>query len=100
MLDDRTRLKLDAIQMRIDNELYLRRHPEIKDIMGYLTSQVLVSRPDNIQDYLMDLMADPDLPAKVAKHRAETPAVAGEQQQQRHRVAAAPAAPAATVSEQ
>ncbi len=34
--------------MRIENELYLRNHPEIKDILGYFMNQVLLKHPENI----------------------------------------------------
>lgn len=63
----RANLKQDSIQTRVDNELYLRNHPEVKEILNYLLSEILIARPENVQDFATDLLADPKLKAKIIK---------------------------------
>ncbi|KAJ3213474.1 hypothetical protein HDU67_002855 [Dinochytrium kinnereticum] len=63
-------LKADTIQMRIDNELYLRSHPEIKHILDYTLRQVLEHQPDDVEEFTAAIFADPNLSAKVKEHSA------------------------------
>ncbi|KAJ3009297.1 UNVERIFIED_CONTAM: RIIa domain-containing protein 1 [Siphonaria sp. JEL0065] len=49
--EQRATLKGDVIQTRIDNEHYLRDHPEIKDILNYFMGQVLLKKPENVRDF-------------------------------------------------
>ena len=37
--------------MRIDNEYYLRNHPEIKTILDYFMHEILVQRPADVLDF-------------------------------------------------
>ncbi|KAJ3322341.1 hypothetical protein HDU76_013894 [Blyttiomyces sp. JEL0837] len=60
----RENLKGDAIQTLIDNELYLRKHPEIKQILEYFMNQVLLNKPKNVHDFA----TDPELKPKVIRH--------------------------------
>lgn len=36
------------ISTRIQNELYLRKHPEVKDILHYVMNQVLLTHPEDV----------------------------------------------------
>ncbi|KAJ3192849.1 hypothetical protein HK101_005877 [Irineochytrium annulatum] len=56
------------IQMRIDNEQYIRKHPEVKDVLNYFMRQVLLNKPEDLQDFAADFFSDPDLAAKVQGH--------------------------------
>ncbi|KAK6098120.1 hypothetical protein MT418_002176 [Batrachochytrium dendrobatidis] len=46
-----TQLDQDKIQLRIENELYIRQHPEIRNIIGYFIQKVLVHRPVNLPEF-------------------------------------------------
>ncbi|KAJ3000331.1 RIIa domain-containing protein 1 [Globomyces sp. JEL0801] len=63
--DTKEKLKSEKIQLRIENELYLRNHPEIKDIISYFVSKVMTQRPDNIQKFAVELLSDLNLKNKV-----------------------------------
>ncbi|KAJ3299150.1 RIIa domain-containing protein 1 [Borealophlyctis nickersoniae] len=65
------KINADKIQTRIDNEMYLRKHPEIRDILDYFMKEVLVSQPANVQEFASALFGDENLRAKVEKHKSE-----------------------------
>ncbi|TPX40290.1 hypothetical protein SeLEV6574_g06698 [Synchytrium endobioticum] len=58
-------LKLDAINQRIDNERYLRAHPEVRHIIQYVLHQILLIQPTNVQEFIADLFTDVELRSKV-----------------------------------
>jgi hypothetical protein len=51
--------------LRLQNEQYLRQHPEIKHILGYLLRNLLHDRPEQVPDYIASLLTDSDLRSKV-----------------------------------
>ncbi|KAI8823075.1 uncharacterized protein EV422DRAFT_613091 [Fimicolochytrium jonesii] len=65
------RLNLDHIDIRMKNELYLRQHPEIRHILDYFVTQVLVQQPEDIGGYALELFSDQALREKVEKHSSE-----------------------------
>ncbi|KAI8828801.1 hypothetical protein BJ741DRAFT_625158 [Chytriomyces cf. hyalinus JEL632] len=63
----RETLREDEIRTRIDNERYLRDHPEIKDILNHVMSQVLQHKPENLRDFVADVFSDANLARNVAR---------------------------------
>ncbi len=76
------------ISTRIQNELYLRKHPEVKDILQYVMNQILLVHPADVvratvgkprisQKYVKvlaisiigDILSDTDLKPKVHAHK-------------------------------
>ncbi|KAJ3315826.1 hypothetical protein HDV04_000033 [Boothiomyces sp. JEL0838] len=43
------KLRQEKIRLRVENELYLRNHPEIKFIIQYFMRHVLIERPQNVE---------------------------------------------------
>eukprot|EP00731_Ephydatia_muelleri_P016256 Em0009g680a len=57
------------IKTRIENELYLRHHPEVSLMLSAFISDVLKTRPPNIKKHAADYFTDPCLSDKVkAEH--------------------------------
>eukprot|EP00842_Homolaphlyctis_polyrhiza_P000378 jgi/Hompol1/1340/HPOL_004684-RA len=48
-------LNKDKVALRIENEVYIRNHPEIKEIIGYFIHKVLSTRPASITEFAVDL---------------------------------------------
>eukprot|EP01135_Chromosphaera_perkinsii_P002712 Nk52_evm80s226 gene=Nk52_evmTU80s226 len=44
-------LKEIKIQLQIDNEKYLRRHPEIKHMLGHFIRVILEVKPEDVKEY-------------------------------------------------
>ncbi|KNC96274.1 uncharacterized protein SPPG_08426 [Spizellomyces punctatus DAOM BR117] len=65
------KLNHDKIQLRIENEHYIRKHPEIKHILDYFMTEVLTHQPSNVQEFAAAVLSDPDLRAKVEKHKIQ-----------------------------
>ncbi|KAJ3232280.1 hypothetical protein HDU81_003069, partial [Chytriomyces hyalinus] len=57
----------NKIRTRIDNERYLRDHPEIKDILNHVMSQVLQHKPKNLRDLIADVFSDANLAKNVSR---------------------------------
>ncbi|KAH6583923.1 hypothetical protein BASA60_001183 [Batrachochytrium salamandrivorans] len=68
-----TQLDMSKIQLQIDNELYIRKHPELKDIIRYVTREVLIKRPENVSELAIELFSDPQLRDHIAKFQTELP---------------------------
>ncbi|KAI9199449.1 uncharacterized protein BJ171DRAFT_462367, partial [Polychytrium aggregatum] len=58
----------DKISVRIQNELYLRSHPEIANILNYFVNQALKRQPTNIPAFAAELLGDPQLEEKVTRY--------------------------------
>ncbi|TPX61366.1 hypothetical protein PhCBS80983_g01164 [Powellomyces hirtus] len=73
IIDDamQQKLNIDRIQIRVENELYLREHPEIRHILDFFVNEVLVHQPENLQEFAAGLFSDPALQPKVEKHTQE-----------------------------
>ncbi|KAJ3187325.1 RIIa domain-containing protein 1 [Gaertneriomyces sp. JEL0708] len=69
VLDDAMQKKLngDKIQLRVENEQYLRTHPEIKSILSFFMQRVLEDQPNDIHVFAAELFADPELEQKVTQ---------------------------------
>ncbi|XP_004285271.2 RIIa domain-containing protein 1 isoform X4 [Orcinus orca] len=53
------------IQTRITNEKYLRTHKEVELLISGFFREMLLKRPDNIQEFAADYFTDPRLPNKI-----------------------------------
>lgn len=65
--EQQTKLNSFKIQARIENELYLRQHPEINCLLTTFVSEVLHSRPQHIREFAAEFFTDADLPSKLDK---------------------------------
>eukprot|EP00672_Neobodo_designis_P016593 CAMPEP_0174830022 /NCGR_PEP_ID=MMETSP1114-20130205/2294_1 /TAXON_ID=312471 /ORGANISM="Neobodo designis, Strain CCAP 1951/1" /LENGTH=93 /DNA_ID=CAMNT_0016063805 /DNA_START=36 /DNA_END=313 /DNA_ORIENTATION=- len=68
--EEEKRLRQRIIDTRIANEKYLREHPEVSLVLGEVTRQVLLRRPDEPVAYAEHFLATEDLPALAAELRA------------------------------
>ncbi|KAL2917239.1 hypothetical protein HK105_203304 [Polyrhizophydium stewartii] len=51
--------------------MYIRKHPEIKDIMSYFAREVLVNRPANVSEFAASVFADPELRQNVDRFKQQ-----------------------------
>ncbi|KAL3897423.1 MAG: hypothetical protein SGCHY_003426 [Lobulomycetales sp.] len=65
------KLDFDKIKLRIDNEGYIRRHPEINDILSYFVASTLETHPEDIKLHATRLLADENLREIVDQHKAK-----------------------------
>ena len=65
--EEEPRLRNSIIDVKIANEKYLREHPEVSLVLGELTRQVLLRRPDEPVAYAEDYLATEDLAALAAE---------------------------------
>ncbi|KAJ3172376.1 RIIa domain-containing protein 1 [Geranomyces variabilis] len=74
IIDDamQQKLNIDKVQLRVENEHYLRAHPEIRHILDFFVNEVLVQQPGNVQEFAAGLFSDAKLQAKVEQHTVET----------------------------
>jgi hypothetical protein len=54
----------------VENELYLRQHPEIQSIVSYFLQRTLLEQPRNIEAFAVQILSDPDLKQKVEQAAA------------------------------
>ncbi|XP_041799144.1 RIIa domain-containing protein 1 [Chelmon rostratus] len=59
--EQQEKLRQFKIQTRIDNEKYLRSHPEVKVLIGDFMRDVLLKRPDDIQEFAADYFTKTNL---------------------------------------
>ncbi|KXS18610.1 hypothetical protein M427DRAFT_29527 [Gonapodya prolifera JEL478] len=68
------RLNEEKNNSRVANELYLRAHPEIRDICDYVVRAVLARRraedtPEDVQTFVAGLLSDPALRTNVEQRK-------------------------------
>ncbi|XP_034084218.1 RIIa domain-containing protein 1 [Gymnodraco acuticeps] len=59
--DQQEKLRQFKIKTRINNEKYLRSHPEMEVLIGDFLRDVLLKRPADIRDFAADHFTNPDL---------------------------------------
>jgi len=69
--DQQARLNEFKVKTRIDNERYLREHPELECLLSKFLREVVRHRPDNVRDFAADFFTSPDLPRMVERLLAE-----------------------------
>ncbi|XP_034030688.1 RIIa domain-containing protein 1 [Thalassophryne amazonica] len=59
--EQQEKLRLFKIQTRVDNEKYLRSHPEVELLIGDFLRDVLLKRPVDIQEFAASHFTNPNL---------------------------------------
>ena len=53
------------VELRVDNERYLRKHPELRQLFKHFMAQVLEEKPSNVQEFAARFFTQPDLRDQV-----------------------------------
>lgn len=69
--EQQQRLNNTKVQLNMQNEHYLRAHPEIQSMVSVFVHQVLEQKPDDILSFAGDFFTRPDLYAMVKKKTEE-----------------------------
>lgn len=69
--DEVLELRRQTIDAQIENEKYLRDHPEIAAVLGEVTRQVVLRRPDEPVAFAEDFLATEDLKALYGRLKEE-----------------------------
>ncbi|KAL3060199.1 hypothetical protein OYC64_014720 [Pagothenia borchgrevinki] len=69
--DQQEKLRQFKIKTRINNEKYLRSHPEVEVLIGDFLRDVLLKRPADIQDFAADHFTNPDLHVLIGSKMEE-----------------------------
>lgn len=67
--EDLKTLQDDKIKLRVENEQYLRSHPEITDIVSYFINQALLEEPTDVKLFASKLLSDENLKNIVAQFK-------------------------------
>ncbi|XP_039597863.1 RIIa domain-containing protein 1-like [Polypterus senegalus] len=59
------------IDTRIDNEKYLRSHPEVEILLEEFLREVFMKRPEDIREFAAVHFTDPDLPERIKREMEE-----------------------------
>ncbi|XP_054849731.1 RIIa domain-containing protein 1 [Eublepharis macularius] len=59
------------INTKIDNEKYLRSHKEVALLLSGFLREVLLQRPEKIQEFAADYFTNPELPKKIQQQLME-----------------------------
>ncbi|KAK7115539.1 RIIa domain-containing protein 1-like [Littorina saxatilis] len=59
------------IKTRMENEKYLREHPEVECILAGFLGETLQKRPEDIREFAADYFTKPELPGVVQKQLEE-----------------------------
>ncbi|KAL4228023.1 RIIa domain-containing protein 1 [Mactra antiquata] len=65
--DQQEKLNRFKIKTRIENEKYLREHPEVECLISGFLQSVLTSRPENIREFAAEHFTDSDLPTAIER---------------------------------
>ena len=65
------RVRDNIVDIAIENERYLRSHPEITALLDHVTREVLLRRPEQPVAYAENFFATEDLPAIAERLRKE-----------------------------
>mmetsp|Transcript_37356 Transcript_37356/g.87539 ORF Transcript_37356/g.87539 Transcript_37356/m.87539 type:complete len:89 (+) Transcript_37356:56-322(+) len=69
--EDQEQLDKDKRKIRLDNEVYLRQHPEIGMITAVVMSEVLRDAPADPVAYVADFMTRPELKKRILQAGGE-----------------------------
>ena len=53
------------VELRLDNERYLRKHPELRQLFKHFMAQVLEEKPANVQEFAAHFFTQADLRDQV-----------------------------------
>ncbi|KAK7489243.1 hypothetical protein BaRGS_00019495 [Batillaria attramentaria] len=65
--EQQEKLNKFKIQTRMENEKYLREHPEVECILAGFLGDALTKRPEDIREFAAEYFTSTDLPGKVQK---------------------------------
>ncbi|EDO45600.1 predicted protein [Nematostella vectensis] len=64
--EQQTKLNQFKIDTRIENERYLRDHPEVSCLLTGFLGSILQERPENVREFAAGYFSDKTLPDRVA----------------------------------
>ncbi|CAJ1062259.1 RIIa domain-containing protein 1 [Xyrichtys novacula] len=64
--EQQEKLREFKIKTRIDNERYLRSHPEVEILIGNFLRDVLLERPTDIQEFAAEHFTNPNLQVVIS----------------------------------
>jgi hypothetical protein len=73
-----------SLSPRTENEIYLRRHPEIQAIVSYFIKETLLRQPKDIESFAVEVLSHPELQSQVQQQQQNhntTPTTALSQQE-------------------
>ncbi|CAI7998058.1 RIIa domain-containing protein 1 [Geodia barretti] len=59
--EQQSTLDKHKVTLRIENELFLRRHPELHTLLSSFVSEVLLKKPQNIKEFAAGYFSDPSM---------------------------------------
>ncbi|XP_064391262.1 RIIa domain-containing protein 1-like [Halichondria panicea] len=62
--EQQDKLNQHKVTSRIENEYYLRKHPELSVLISNFVSEVLLTRPAKIREFAAEYFTDPELSEK------------------------------------
>jgi len=69
--DQQSKLNTFKMKTRLENEKYLRNHPEVECLVAGFLRNVLIHRPDNVREFAAVHFTDPALPSETEKQLEE-----------------------------
>merc|ERR1712156_354485 len=69
--EQQTKLNQFKMKTRLENEKYLRSHPEVECLVAGFLRNVLIQRPDNVREFAAAHFTDPALPSETEKQLEE-----------------------------
>lgn len=63
--EQQVRLNEKKVELRLDNERYLRKHPELRQLFKHFMAQVLEEKPANVQEFAAHFFTQADLRDQV-----------------------------------
>ncbi|XP_025077391.1 RIIa domain-containing protein 1-like [Pomacea canaliculata] len=73
--EQQEKLNQFKIKTRVENEKYLRDHPEVECILAGFLGEALIKRPEDIREFAAEYFTSVDLPGKVQKQLEDRQAV-------------------------
>uniref|UniRef100_A0A1A7YNE2 Regulatory subunit of type II PKA R-subunit (RIIa) domain containing 1 n=1 Tax=Iconisemion striatum TaxID=60296 RepID=A0A1A7YNE2_9TELE len=70
--EQKEKLRQFKIKTRLDNERYLRAHPELGEMIGEFINKLMLNRPTNIQEFAADHFTSLDTRAAPSTERSST----------------------------
>jgi len=69
--EQQKKLNQFKMQTRLENEKYLRGHPEVECLLAGFLRNVLIERPDNVREFAAGHFTEPSLPSEVERQLDE-----------------------------
>jgi len=69
--DQQQKLNVFKVRTRVENEKYLREHPELECLLTSFLREVVRHKPENVRDFAADFFTNPELPKSIEKMLVE-----------------------------